>query len=168
MARSRANRGDRPVMLTGNAARRINRVVQQVERGNRNTRGQFITRAQDEGEGGGGLPIRLAQTSGPWPNEPPLNVKAVQLFKQPANPAGPADWVPETDEFGDPVFAVAINWFSHIPVGQGDLIKWCAIVPISDLPGEYDTGQVISSIGSPDVPIKRPYGKLWLLLAAEC
>jgi hypothetical protein len=116
----------------------------------------------------GGLPIRLAQTSGPWPNEPPLNVKAVQLFKQPDNPAGPADWVPETDEFGDPVFAVAINWFSHIPVGQGDLIKWCAIVPISDLPGEYDTGQVISSLDGPDVPIMRPYGKLWLLIALEC
>jgi hypothetical protein len=112
--------------------------------------------------------IRLAQTSGEWPNEPPRNVKAVQLFTQPADPSGPADWIPETDEYGDPVIAVTINWFTHVPVGQGDVIKWCAVVPISDLEGEYDTGQVISSIDAPDQPIMKPYGKLWLLLAVEC
>jgi hypothetical protein len=117
--------------------------------------------------GGGGLPIRLGQTAGVWPNEPPLNVKAVQLFKQPDDPAGPADWVPETDEFGDPVFAVTINWFSHVPVGQGDLIKWCAVVPISDLAGEFDTGQKTYNDGV-ESPIMRPYNKLWLLIAAEC
>lgn len=119
------------------------------------------------GGGGTSAQIRLAQTSGVWPNEPPLNVKAVQLFKQPAEPAGPADWIPETDEFGDPVFAVAINWFSHVPVGQGDLIKWCAVVPISNLEGEYDTGQVTYQDGQ-EIPIMRPYSKLWLLIAVEC
>jgi hypothetical protein len=118
--------------------------------------------------GGGGIStIRLGQCEGPWPNEPPLNVRVVRLFKQPDNPTGPADWIPETDSFGDPVFAVTINWFTHIPVGQGDLLKWCAVVPISDLAGSYDTGQVTYE-DQQEIPILRPYSKLWLLIAVEC
>jgi|694.fasta_scaffold01162_65 hypothetical protein len=120
------------------------------------------------GGGGGGIStIRLGQCEGPWPNEPPLNVRVVRLFKQPDNPTGPADWIPETDSFGDPVFAVTINWFTHIPVGQGDLLKWCAVVPISDLAGSYDTGQVTYE-DQQEIPILRPYSKLWLLIAVEC
>ena len=121
----------------------------------------------------GGLPIRLGQTSGQWPNEPPLNAKAVQLFRQQTkeelgrDPA-PWEWVPDTDEYGDPVIALTINWFSHVPVGKGDVIKWCAVVPISDMAGEYDTGQVIPDIGGGATPIMRPYSKLWLLIAVEC
>lgn len=124
--------------------------------------------------GGGGGGIRLAQTSGEWKNEPPLNVKAVQLFRQQTEEElgrapQPWEWVPETDEFGDPVFAVTINWFSHVPVGQGDLIKWCAVTPISSLAGEYDTGQVIPDPdGGPPTPIMKPYDQLWLLIAVEC
>lgn len=124
------------------------------------------------GGGGGGATIRLAQTSGLWPNEPPANAKAVQLFRpQTAEELGrtpqPWEWVPELDAYGDPVLAVAINWFTHIPVGQGDLIKWCAITPIGDLAGEYDTGQVTYEDGV-ETPIMRAYDKLWLLLAIEC
>lgn len=155
----------RKVALTEDAARRVAAATLAYERGNRDQPPiRFRSVSED---GGGGLPIRLAQTSGVWPNEPPLNVKAVQLFKQPTNPAGPWDWVPETDSFGDPVFAVTINWFSHIPVGQGDLIKWCSVVPISDLAGSYDTGQVTYEDGQ-EIPIMRPYDKLWLLIAVEC
>jgi hypothetical protein len=146
-------------------ARRIASTVRAHERGNRDQAPVFFRQVADDA--GGGLPIRLGQTAGVWPNEPPLNVKAVQLFKQPDDPAGPADWVPETDEFGDPVFAVTINWFSHVPVGQGDLIKWCAVVPISDLSGEFDTGQKTYNDGV-ESPIMRPYEKLWLLIAVEC
>lgn len=117
--------------------------------------------------GGGAPPIRLAQTSGEWSNEAPGNIKAVQLFIQPSSPSGPNDWIPETDSYGDPVFAVTMNVFSSIPVGQGDVIRWCAVVPISDLQGEYDTGQVTYNDGV-ETPIMRAYDKLWLLLAVEC
>lgn len=119
-----------------------------------------------------GSTIRLGQTSGQWPNEPPLNTKTVQLFRQQTKEElgrdpQPWEWVPDTDEYGDPVFAVTINWFSHVPVGQGDVIKWCAVVPISDMAGEYDTGQVTYNDGV-ESPIMRPYSKLWLLIAVEC
>ncbi|MFM8494792.1 MAG: hypothetical protein ACKOEM_04620 [Planctomycetia bacterium] len=141
------------------------------ERGNRDQPPiRFRTAVGDEA--GGSLPIRLAQTSGVWPNEPPLNVKAVQLFRQQTEEElgrlpQPWEWVPETDEYGDPVFAATINWFSHVPTGQGDLLKWCSVVPISDLAGEYDTGQVTYEDGE-EIPIMRPYDKLWLLIAVEC
>ncbi len=156
----------RKVSFSETDARRIAATVRAHERGNRDQPPiRFRTAVGDDG--GGALPLRLAQTSGVWPNEPPMNVKAVQLFIQPDNPQGPWDWVPETDSFGDPVFAVAINWFSHIPVGQGDIIKWCSVVPISDLAGSYDTGQVTYEDGE-EIPIMRPYDKLWLLIAVEC
>ena len=156
----------RRVTFNETDAGRISKTVRAYERGNRDMPPIKFRTVSDEG-GGGALPIRLAQTSGEWKNEPPFNVKAVQLFKQPDSPAGPSDWVPDLDEYGDPVFAVAINWFSHVPTGQGDLIKWCAIVPISDLAGEYDTGQKTYNDGV-ESPIMRAYSKLWLLIAVEC
>ena len=61
MAKARANRGGRPVMLTGDAARRIGRVVQHVERGNRNTSAHVMRIVSDEGE-----PVRLCKTSAAW------------------------------------------------------------------------------------------------------
>lgn len=161
----------RRVTFNENDAQRISRTVRAYERGNRDMPGIKFRQISD-GDGGAAPAIRLAQTSGQWSNEPPYNVKAVQLFRQQTEvelgrPAQPWEWVPETDEFGDPVFAVAINWFSHVPVGQGDLIKWCAVIPISNLAGEYDTGQVTYNDGE-EVPIMRPYDKLWLLIAVEC
>lgn len=155
----------RKVALTEDAARRVAAATLAYERGNRDQPPiRFRSVSED---GGGGLPIRLAQTSGEWSNEAPLNIKAVQLFKQPSPPSGPNDWIPETDSFGDPVFAVAINLFSAVPVGQGDVIRWCAIVPISDLAGEYDTGQVTYEDGV-ETPIMKSFDKLWLLLSVEC
>lgn len=159
------------VALTEDAARRVAAATLAYERGNRDQPPiRFRTAVGDEA--GGSLPIRLAQTSGVWPNEPPLNVKAVQLFRQQTEEElgrlpQPWEWVPETDEYGDPVFAATINWFSHVPTGQGDLLKWCSVVPISDLAGEYDTGQVTYEDGE-EIPIMRPYDKLWLLIAVEC
>ena len=159
------------VTFTKPAAERIAKVVRTVEGGNRDC-GPLTFGARFASSSRGSLPIRLAQTSGLWRNEPPLNVKAVQLFRQQTREEldrdpQPWEWVPETDEFGDPVFAVTINWFSHVPTGQGDQLKWCAVVPISDLAGEYDTGQVTSNDGVEE-PIMRPYSKLWLLIAVEC
>jgi hypothetical protein len=164
-SRGAGNYGENLVGFKHADAERIGKVVVDAERTRRPRKPSFLPRFPG---GGVASTIRLAQTSGEWANEPPLNVKAVQLFIQPDNPSGPADWIPETDEFGDPVIAVTINWFSHVPVGQGDVIKWCAIVPISDLEGSYDTGQVISSPDGPDQPIMKAYEKLWLLLAVEC
>ena len=159
----------RRVTFNETDAGRISKTVRAYERGNRDMPPIKFRTVSDEG---GGLPIRLAQTSGLWRNEPPLNVKAVQLFRQQTREEldrdpQPWEWVPETDEYGDPVFAVTINWFSHVPTGQGDQLKWCAVVPISDLAGEYDTGQVTYNDGE-EVPIMRPYDKLWLLIAVEC
>lgn len=61
MARAKANPGSRPVMLTGNAARRINRVVQSVERGDRDTRGQIFPKSVGDDNS-----VRLCKTSSSW------------------------------------------------------------------------------------------------------
>jgi hypothetical protein len=127
---------------------------------------------QPGGDDGGGSPIRLGQFTGWWVNEPGLtganNLKLVKLYVQPSDASGSNDWVPELDGNGDEVIAVTLNLFSYIPTRSGnDSSMWCAVVPISDVAGEYWTGSY-DYIDGVDVPTMRPYSKLWLLLAAEC
>jgi hypothetical protein len=124
----------------------------------------------------GGSPIRLGQFTGSWYNEPGIsgadNLKLVKLYVQSPDASGPTsanDWIPELDGNGDEVIAVTLNLFSYIPTRSGnDSSMWCAVIPLSDLAGEYWTGSYEYVEGGPDVPIMRPYSKLWLLLAAEC
>lgn len=116
--------------------------------------------------------VRLGQFTGNWCNEPGVsgadNVKLVKLYVQPPNSAGANDWVPELDSNGEEVIAVTLNLFSYIPTRSGnDSHMWCAVLPISDAAGEYWTGSY-DNVEGVDVPIMRPYSKLWLLLAAEC
>lgn len=61
MARARANRQDRPVMLTADAARRVGRAVSAYERGNRDIHPPRIRTAGDDGD-----PVRLCKTSADW------------------------------------------------------------------------------------------------------
>lgn len=119
-----------------------------------------------------GSTIRLGQFTGAWYNEPGEsgsdNVKLVKLYVQNATPSGPNDWVPELDGDGEEVVAVTLNLFSYIPTRSGnDSYMWCAVLPISDVSGEYWTG-AYDNVDGQDVPVMRPYTTLWLLLAAEC
>ncbi|MEI8080606.1 MAG: hypothetical protein WCI74_02025 [Actinomycetes bacterium] len=123
-----------------------------------------------------GSAIRLGQFTGNWYNEPGIsgadNVKLVKLYVQSPDASGATsanDWIPELDGSGDEVIAVTLNLFSYIPTRSGnDSSMWCAVMPLSDLAGEYWTGSYEYVEGGPDAPIMRPYSKLWLLLAAEC
>lgn len=117
--------------------------------------------------------IRLGQFSGYWPNEPGQsgsdNIRLVKLYVQNSNASGPNDWVPELDGDGEEVIAVTLNLFSYIPTRSGnDSYMWCAVLPISNVDGEYFTGSYQPDENGADVPVLKPYTKLWLLLAAEC
>jgi hypothetical protein len=124
------------------------------------------------GDGASAPAMRIGQFTGAWYNEPGAtgadNVKLVKLYVQPANASTPNDWVPELDADGEEVLAVTLNLFSYIPTRSGnDAFLWCAVVPLSDVSGEYWAGGY-ENIDGQDVPIMRPYSKLWLLLSAEC
>lgn len=126
-------------------------------------------RLQTMSRRGGGSTIRLGQFTGAWYNEPGTsgadNLKLVKLYVQNSNATGPNDWVPELDGEGEEVVAVTMNLFSYIPTRSGnDSYMWCAVLPISQVDGEYWTGAYDEN----DAPVMRPYTTLWLLLAAEC
>lgn len=137
------------------------------------SRGSIPVRLQEiPRRGGGGTTIRLGQFTGAWPNEPGQfgsdNVKLVKLYVQNTNANNPNDWVPELDADGEEVVAVTLNLFSYIPTRSGnDSYLWCAVLPISEVDGEYWTG-AYDNVDGQDVPVLRPYTTLWLLLAAEC
>lgn len=131
-----------------------------------------------EGEDGGstGKPaaaLRLGQFSGQWPNEPgPTgsgNVKVVTLYKMRTPQNNPNDYVPELDGDGDPVTAVVLNLFSHIPTQTaGDMPLWCLVMPFAGA-GKYVSGYSFNpDTNNYDIPIYTDYSTLWLLVAAEC
>jgi len=162
--------------ISENFAQRMKSTILAVERMPLSaTAGKIPVRFEDKpvvGNGGGGTTIRLGQFTGSWYNEPGLsgadNVKLVKLYIQEADAGGANDWVPELDSDGEEVIAVTLNLFSYIPTRSGnDSYMWCAVLPISDAEGEYWTGSYEWD-GAQDVPIMKPYTKLWLLLAAEC
>ena len=62
MARQRANKGDRAVVPTADAMRRIGRAVAAYERGDRSIQGYPLRTASDDG----GDPVRLCKTSAAW------------------------------------------------------------------------------------------------------
>jgi len=160
----------RTVRLTEDAARRMAAATRAYERGNRNQ--SPIMFRQTGGDGASAPAMRIGQFTGAWYNEPGAtgadNVKLVKLYVQPANASTPNDWVPELDADGEEVLAVTLNLFSYIPTRSGnDAFLWCAVVPLSDVSGEYWAGGY-ENIDGQDVPIMRPYSKLWLLLSAEC
>jgi len=162
--------GDRKVSFTESAASRIAAATLAYERGRRDMPG-IKFRQTGDGDGGGST-IRLGQFSGSWYNEPGEsgadNVKLVKLYVQNSDATGANDWVPELDGDGEETIAVTINLFSHIPTRSGnDSYMWCAVVPISEVSGEYWAGGY-DYIDGQDVPRMKPYTQLWLLLAAEC
>ena len=61
MARQRANKGDRAVVPTADAMRRIGRAVAAYERGDRSIQGYPLRTASDEGD-----PVRLCKTTAAW------------------------------------------------------------------------------------------------------
>lgn len=107
MARARANRQDRPVMLTADAARRIGRAVAAYERGNRDIHPPRIRTAGDDG----GDPVRLCKTSAAW------NKGTLATLNVWENGTPPS----ETQTTGETI-ADAVNKFAN--VGSG---KWCIV-----------------------------------------
>lgn len=148
-----------PVSLTMKDAARVANVVNWYESTARPRNPSKLSRAP----GGSGGVIRLGQFSGWWPNEPGEsgveNIKLVTLFTQPVSATGGNDWVPV--QTGNEVTRVAaVNFFSFIPTRSGgDTLRWCAVCPISGLPGTYATGYGTDT---------GTYENLWLLIAAEC
>jgi hypothetical protein len=162
-----ANKIDQTVRFSTGDAKRIANTVRAYESGRRPRNPSTLPRAAG---GGGGVAstIRLGQFTGFWPNEPGEsgadNVKRVKLYVQEQNATGANDWIPETDGNGNEVIAVTINLFSYIPTRSGnDSYMWCAVTPISSVPGDYPAGGY-----SGNTPIMTEYEQLWLLISAEC
>jgi len=162
------------VRITDHFAQRIKSTILKVDAMPDATgSGKIPVRFEDRPVAAGeGSTIRLGQFTGAWPNEPGEtgsdNVKLVKLYVQAPSPTGPNDWVPELDGDGEEVLAVTMNLFSYIPTRSGnDSYMWCAILPISNVGGEYFAG-TYEFVDGQDVPVMKPYSQLWLLLAAEC
>lgn len=62
----RLDNSDRGVMITAESVRRIAKVIQKIENGDRAIPPQRLRTAEDEGEGGGGDPIRIGKTPCDW------------------------------------------------------------------------------------------------------
>jgi len=67
-----------------------------------------------DGESATASTIRMGQFTGAWSNQPPDNIKTVQLYKKHPTSGSPNAFVPD-----DGNIVVAINLFSYIPTPRG-------------------------------------------------
>lgn len=107
----RADNSDRGVMITLEAARRINRAVQAVERGDRDMPPIKFRTAGDDGGGGG--EIRLGRISSTWLKDCDISVQEIAVDGQALYPS---------------VFFTARNILAEVPVESGHKRVICAQV----------------------------------------
>jgi len=126
--------------------------------------GKIPTRFEDRPAwSDGGSPIRLGQFTGPWSNDPPGNVKVVQLYKKHPTSSSPSAWIPDEGNV-----AVTVNLFSYIPTPRGGpTYRWAALVKVSDGSYTYQTGSY-TNVDGVDVPDTATATSLWLLISAQC
>jgi hypothetical protein len=154
------------VKITEHFAQRIASTIRRVEAiPDASSGGKIPVRFEERlfAGGGGGTPIRIAQFSDEWSNDPPGNVKVCQLYKKHPTSTSASAWIPDEGEF-----AVAVNLFSYIPTPRGGPIyRWAALIPIASGEYTYPTGNV-TYVEGVETPETATTSQLWLLLAAQC
>lgn len=105
--RPQPNKQNRPVMLTADAVRRINRVVASYERGDRDRRPKTRT-SWDEGD-----PIRLCKTTSAWAKDTTATLDVWESGTPPAE----TQTTGQTIDAVNKMHAVADDTFVHVALG---------------------------------------------------